>query len=370
MEMWRITDFLILTSLMNLSNASDQCGVRMAPTGTALKGFVFKWILVKAPYMCDVECEKEINCQSYNYVMKEKICELNKRTKEARPEHYRFDPARFYARRLKGRALLGSIKELPARSCQEIKASEGKNAIYGRYWLDPTNTGKATLYHCDMFPFEFRNCAELYKHADWLKTDGVYTIKPDQMSAFDVYCDQTTAGGGWTVFQKRLDGSVDFNRNWSDYKRGFGDLNGEFWLGLDKIHRLTSDNNTILRIDLEDFERNTRYAEYKKFCVKSENYKYKMSYGSYSGDAGNSLGWHRNKPFSTRDQDNDDGKRYNCAVTYKGAWWYASCHDSNLNGLYHHGYHSSYADGVNWNHWKGHHYSLKRTEMKIRPVDF
>ena len=111
----------------------------------------------------------------------------------------------------------------------------------------------------------------------------MYTIKPDNLSAFDVFCDQTTAGEGWTVFQKRLDGSVDFFLNWSDYKVGFGDLNGEFWLGLDKIHRLTSCDKSMLRVHLEDFEGNTSYAEYNKFGVMSENDKYKLILGSYSG---------------------------------------------------------------------------------------
>ena len=85
------------------------------------------------------------------------------------------------------------------------------------------------------------------------------------------------------MFQKRLDGTVDFFLKWIDYKVGFGDLNGEFWLGLDKIHRLTSDDNSMLRVDLEDFEGNTTYAEYNKFGVMSENDKYKLIIGSYSG---------------------------------------------------------------------------------------
>ena len=61
-----------------------------------------------------------------------------------------------------------------------------------------------------------RNCAEIYKSAG-KPTDGD-TIKSDELPAFDVFCDQTTDGGGWTVFLKRLNGSVDFYRYWNDYK--------------------------------------------------------------------------------------------------------------------------------------------------------
>lgn len=86
------------------------------------------------------------------------------------------------------------------------------------------------------------------------------------------------------MLQKRLDGSVDFYRYWNDYKYGFCDLNGEFWLGLDKIHRLTSEGNNMLRIDMEDFEENTRYAQYNMFGMTGENDKYRMSYNSYSGN--------------------------------------------------------------------------------------
>ena len=125
-----------------------------------------------------------------------------------------------------------------------------------------------------------KNCGELYKSGE--RVSGVYSIDPDGSGAFDVFCDQTTAGGGWTVFQKRLDGSVNFYRNWTDYKHGFGDLNGEFWLGLDKINRLTKTKNR-LRVDLEDTTGKTAYAEYDMFAVTSERTKYQLSLGSYSG---------------------------------------------------------------------------------------
>ena len=113
----------------------------------------------------------------------------------------------------------------------------------------------------------------------------MYTIKPDNLPAFDVFCDQTTTGGGWTVFQKRMDGSVDFFFDWNNYKVCFGDLNGEFWLGLGKIIRLISDNNSMLRVDLEDFEENIRFAQYNMFGVKNENDMYKLNLGSYLGDS-------------------------------------------------------------------------------------
>ena len=115
------------------------------------------------------------------------------------------------------------------------------------------------------------------------KISGVYKIDPDSLGKFEVYCDQTTAGGGWTVFQRRQDGSVDFWRGWKDYKLGFGNLKGEFWLGLDNINRLTAGSSNKLRVDLEDNHGKTVFAEYSSFAVASERAKYQLSLGSYSG---------------------------------------------------------------------------------------
>jgi len=173
-----------------------------------------------------------------------------------------------------------------------------------------------------------------------------------------------TDGGGWTVFQRREDGSVDFYRYWTDYQQGFGNLSGEFWLGLDKIHRLAS-TATQLRVDLQDFEGNSAYAQYSSFSVGDSASKYTLSVSGYTGTAGDSLSSHNGDKFSTRDQDNDDYDR-SCAQLYKSGWWYNGCHDSNLNGLYHGGYHSNHGDGVNWRTWRGFDYSQKFTEMKLR----
>ena len=182
------------------------------------------------------------------------------------------------------------------------------------------------------------------------------------LQTFQVYCDMESDGGGWVVFQRRMDGTVDFYRNWANYLKGFGDLNGEFWLGLNKIHRLTQAANTTLRVDLADFEGGKRYANYSTFQVLDSSRKYTLMIGAYSGDAGDSMATHNGMNFTTLDEDNF----HNCAVRYKGAWWYNACHTSNLNGQYLSGHHTSFADGIHWNHWKGFHYSLKTTEMKLR----
>ena len=128
----------------------------------------------------------------------------------------------------------------------------------------------------------YKNCADVYKSG--YKISGVYKIDPDGFGEFDVFCDHNeTIGGGWTVFQRRRDGSVDFYRVWDHYKRGFGSLSGEFWLGLDKIHRLTANSSNKLRVDLERFSGETAFAEYSSFHVANETAKYKLTLGYYSG---------------------------------------------------------------------------------------
>ena len=175
-------------------------------------------------------------------------------------------------------------------------------------------------------------------------------------------------GGGWTVFQRRINGTQDFYLNWADYVRGFGDVSGEFWLGLHKIHRLTA-SSTRLRVDLADFDGNVRYAKYNTFRVGDSDSKFNLTVSGYSGTAGDSLGSHSNSPFSTKDQDNDGNSGHCAQITHTGAWWYSSvCGYSNLNGVYYLGPNSPRGKGVVWYHWKGFTYSLKVTEMKVRRV--
>ena len=145
-----------------------------------------------------------------------------------------------------------------------------------------------------------------------------------------------TDGGGWIVFQRRVDASVDFYRGWEDYKNGFGDLNGNFWLGLEKIHKLASPGRgAILRVDMKHstYPNSVKYAEYGIFEIHGEHEGYMLKIGSFSGNAGDCLLIHNNCMFTTKDRDNDKGAG-NCAQFHFGAWWYNYCHHSNLNGLY------------------------------------
>ncbi|XP_077161310.1 ficolin-2-like [Paroedura picta] len=210
-----------------------------------------------------------------------------------------------------------------------------------------------------------KNCKELL--AKGVILSGWYTIYPWNCEPLTVLCDMDTDGGGWIVFQRRSDGSVDFYRDWDSYKRGFGSKLTEFWLGNENIHRLTSLGENELRIDLTDFDNKHTVARYETFNISGEADQYRLGLGAFlEGTAGDSLTSHNSMPFSTKDRQQDPGNN-NCAVTYKGAWWYNSCHYSNLNGMYWLGSHSSFADGVNWRTGKGYNYSYKRSEMKFRP---
>ena len=166
-----------------------------------------------------------------------------------------------------------------------------------------------------------------------------------------------TDGGGWTVFQRRMDGSVNFYRNWTDYEQGFGNFCGEYWLGLRKIHRLTPNNiSQELRVDLVDIENNTYYAYYGNFSVAGASDKYRLHVSGYNGTArGDSLAfYHSGYQFSTHDQDNDVWSR-NCALIWKGGWWYHNCWHSNLNGRY-----------TDLTRWHFIYNSLKMTAMMLR----
>ncbi|CAH1264261.1 ANGPTL1 [Branchiostoma lanceolatum] len=215
--------------------------------------------------------------------------------------------------------------------------------------------------------------------------DGVYPIWPDNYTtALYVYCDMTTAGGGWTVVQRRQDGTVDFFRNWTSYKYGFGNLNGELWLGTQTLYTLLTQRLYKLRIDLEDWDGVKRYAEYDNMTIGPESDNYRLTLGTYHGNAGDSMTGENgtmgiftrnlnNMQFSTKDRDNDNSmNNKHCARIYKGGWWYNDCYNANLNGRYYFNgrYSGNLQDGIEWFNFRGWFYSLRYVSMKIRPADF
>ncbi|XP_078663340.1 angiopoietin-2-like [Branchiostoma floridae x Branchiostoma belcheri] len=211
------------------------------------------------------------------------------------------------------------------------------------------------------------DCAQLY--AAGQTTSGVYNIRLGS-SNVETYCDMDTAGGGWTVIQRRQDGSVPFDRTWEEYKPGFGNKNGEYWLGNENIHLLTSQKAYTLRVDMLDWEGETAYATYDIFRVSGESDQYRLRISGYSGTAGDAMAHNDGQMFSTVDRDNDTWSSLHCSQRYgQGGWWFGGCSASFLNGRYLRNCGNSCPawQGVVWWRWRGRHYSLKSVSMKIRP---
>ncbi|XP_038061069.1 microfibril-associated glycoprotein 4-like [Patiria miniata] len=269
-------------------------------------------------------------CKSINFNDCNKMCELNLATRQGHPEDF--------------------------------------NATQGSVYFDADED--TPLYSLtDSSLNRYRSCKMLLDAGH--RSSGIYTIYPEGFGndSLRVYCDMETDGGGWIVFQRRQDGSVDFYRNWTEYQSGFGDLSGEFWLGNDNLVTLTSDDSLgtwELRVDLGDWEGNTTWAKYSDFQLSPGEYNLKYD-GHVGGSAGDSLRWHKRRPFSTNDRDND-AVSYNCAWSWKGAWWFDNCFHSHLNGPYFPFDHVDYARGVQWKTWKGYYYSLKSCSMKMREL--
>ncbi|XP_061019308.1 tenascin isoform X10 [Dama dama] len=222
-----------------------------------------------------------------------------------------------------------------------------------------TFTTTGVLYR---FP---RDCSQAMLNGD--TTSGVYTIylNNNKTQKQEVFCDMTSDGGGWIVFLRRKNGREDFYRNWKAYTAGFGDLREEFWLGLDTLSKITAQGQYELRVDLRDHGQSA-YAVYDRFSVGDSRTRYRLKVEGYSGTAGDSMAYHNGRSFSTFDKDTDSAIT-NCALSYKGAFWYKNCHRVNLMGRYGD---NSHSQGVNWFHWKGHEHSIQFAEMKLRPSNF
>ncbi|XP_025102264.1 ficolin-2-like isoform X5 [Pomacea canaliculata] len=198
------------------------------------------------------------------------------------------------------------------------------------------------------------------------KTGVHYIQMTDNKENLTVWCDMDSGSGGWLVIQRRRDGSVDFYRNWVDYENGFGDVSGEFWLGLSSLYRLTKDKPVRLRVDLREVNGESHYAEYSSFSVGGPDTNYRLTVSGYSGNAGDSMEFHNTQSFTTYDRDNEKTSD-NCATMYHGAWWFKDCHKSHLNGLYK-ADGTLGGDGILWYHVHNDVRSFTFSEMKLKPA--
>ncbi|XP_033627711.1 ficolin-3-like [Asterias rubens] len=272
----------------------------------------YQQYVAQSHVVCVSYCHADPQCQSVNYNIDNHLCELINTTRAQYPDDFvthfgnvYFDSVRYYS------------------SCQEL--------------LDTGYT-----------------------------ESGIYSILPTGFNnTLQVYCDMDTYGQGWTVIQRRQDGSEDFDRGWTDYRIGFGNLSGEFWLGNDNLRTLTeSIGPWKLRVTLEDWYKNESWAEYESLQITGDNFTIHFDSYNRESTAGNALGWHLGMKFSTRDNENDLKPDVNCAVRHKGGWWYNSCVDTNLNGMYIKGP-TEYFFGIFWQQWQD--YSvMKKCSMMIR----
>ncbi|KAJ8037240.1 Fibrinogen C domain-containing protein 1-B [Holothuria leucospilota] len=213
----------------------------------------------------------------------------------------------------------------------------------------------------------YTDCYDVYTN-NGSTIHGIYQIKPINWpgSPFQVLCNMSE-GGGWTVFQRRMDGTVNFYRNWENYTQGFGNLSGEFWLGNEKLCYLTNQRNYTLRVDFVDKDHKFYSLEYDLFCLGDESDKYRLkNLGHFEGSQGISFDYmriHENQPFRTK--DSNDGN--NCFESKKGAWWYAdNCGTANLNGDYSGDRTKSiYVRDSDNEQFKS---NIRYTDMKVRPV--
>ncbi|CAL8393282.1 unnamed protein product [Boreogadus saida] len=178
-----------------------------------------------------------------------------------------------------------------------------------------------------------KDCHEVFTSGQ--RASGVYTIQPASSDPFSVLCEMKS-DGGWTVIQKRQDGSQSFNQLWGSYQKGFGHLNGEFWLGLDRIHSLSNQGRQTLQVQLSHRTGEEQLVNYRFRLDGPENdYALHLAPTNPAGvRAGAMATGASGLPFSTADRDNDLSADVNCAKSLSGGWWFSSCGEWNLNGRY------------------------------------
>ncbi|XP_063003373.1 angiopoietin-related protein 4 [Elgaria multicarinata webbii] len=213
-------------------------------------------------------------------------------------------------------------------------------------------------------------CHQLFLEGE--QNSGVFRIKPPGSQDFEVFCDMTPGNGGWMVIQRRQDGSADFDQLWEAYRNGFGNMSGDFWLGLEKMHLIVKERRFHLLIEMQDWEGNSQAVRFL-FSLGGEDTAYTLSLlGPLLGELENAMGDFPQLPFSTRDRDHDLKGDTNCAKHLSGGWWFSACGHVNLNGKFFRSIprqRHERKQGIFWKTWRGRYYPLRSTAMKIRPAE-
>uniref|UniRef100_A0A6J0UTY7 Angiopoietin-related protein 3 isoform X2 n=1 Tax=Pogona vitticeps TaxID=103695 RepID=A0A6J0UTY7_9SAUR len=200
------------------------------------------------------------------------------------------------------------------------------------------------------------------------KEDETRNIKLNRTSKLQDHTDSS-----WTVIQNRSDGSLDFNQTWENYLNGFGNLGGEFWLGLHKIYSIVDQADYLLRIELEDWKANKRYIEYT-ITIGGPETDYTILLFRITGNIPNALPEQKEIKFSTKDHRNNTERKLSCPESDSGGWWYSACGETNLNGKYirtsSKGKLQKRRKGLYWKPQNGRPYLLKSTKLMIHPTDF
>lgn len=211
------------------------------------------------------------------------------------------------------------------------------------------------------------DCSIIYNRGE--HTSGVYAIRPSNSQVFYVYCD-TESGSPWTVIQHRKDGSQNFNETWKNYQNGFGRLDGEFWLGLEKVYSIVKQSNYILRIELEDWKDNKYYIEYS-FHLGNCDSNYTLELAEVAGNVPKALPEHSELTFATWDHRMKEPLR--CLESYSGGWWWHDiCGENHLNDKYHKPKAKLKPEkkrGIYWRTQAGKIYSIKSSKMMIQPAN-
>ena len=193
------------------------------------------------------------------------------------------------------------------------------------------------LNHYSTHPFTvpIRSCYDLRIFPLDRVPTGVYKMSMGTFVTANVYCDMTTDGGGWIVIQRnRKNSQLSLNKNWREYEEGFGDLNKDFWAGLELMYTLTQRVQWEMRVDYQKGDKTWSYLHYNQFSVGSASEEYPLTVGEFTGvdtDWFNDQSYpHNGMKFTTPDNDNDRHSN-NCAVLYKSGWWYSDCYRVNIN---------------------------------------